>query len=576
MHHSSFKCFLIDEHKTILQLCLPSSHPAYIDIINTFCGENPVSWLGKNSHDKIINCSPDFKNKILGIYEKYHSADPDLKHLREYIENIEDDVCIAFLRESILTKHDNKDINDAWNNLLRINYKRLHNKSVPIDNQALPSTSFKFACFSSENRSFLFDLGSNYPEESKNLLINFLHIVTDLDFNPHNFSDYFQKIENIRALISREEVINSKVYAFIRSLLTKLSVLKDDSFVVFSIVNKGDINNLSEIKLACLALSGGKNIDEYANSFFATERYFEINGYRRRRFTDLGFEYYIQGKQNVCRFCGKGVKDGATFRKKPHAISYFLGNEFLYGGGECDECNNFFGKQIEPHLHRYYLPTMTLCGMTGRGKSPIVDGADFELNLKNTKLLGDGCHNYSPGENIPINLTDRHPVIKANIYRCICKFIISLLNDEEIPLFADTIDWIRRKRTGGRLPMVLRNEKIDFCELPVVEVFSPLPGFEKKHIWIVIFRFISNLWVFAIPYVRGYKNNKIDDILRDFQSSFLANIDFISEDFDIETETVTCTHITHHINENTKFRSVLDMNEEERKEFFASMPKRWR
>ncbi len=51
-----------------------------------------------------------------------------------------------------------------------------------------------------------------------------------------------------------------------------------------------------------------------------------------------------------CRFCSRTPVEGATFKKAAHIIPTALGNDHLKSAEECDDCNEYFGREIEPSL----------------------------------------------------------------------------------------------------------------------------------------------------------------------------------------------------------------------------------
>lgn len=56
--------------------------------------------------------------------------------------------------------------------------------------------------------------------------------------------------------------------------------------------------------------------------------------------------------QRTCRFCGRKQPD-VSFNNIAHTISEGLGNKNIITNDECDECNKWFGKEIEQDLIIY-------------------------------------------------------------------------------------------------------------------------------------------------------------------------------------------------------------------------------
>lgn len=218
---------------------------------------------------------------------------------------------------------------------------------------------------------------------------------------------------------------------------------------------------------------------------------------------------------------------------------------------------------------------------TGRGKNPRIEGENFVAELGKFKLRMDKeeenlFERMKKGEEIPVHLNDDRPFVKADIYRCLCKYIISLVSESELPLFTDTISWIMKRRKSGVLPLIYRNEKdFDLTETPVLEIYSPVNNTDRYKGWIGVFRFLTNLWIFAVPYVKGCRNDKLATILNRFVSNYFPNINFVREEFGSENNSYVTTHFTIGMGQTSRLTSFADMTDDERREFMASMPKRW-
>ena len=84
---------------------------------------------------------------------------------------------------------------------------------------------------------------------------------------------------------------------------------------------------------------------------------------------EAGRPRYI-GRENprVCRLCGKSTPE-ATFKKESHVIPESLGNRELRSYEECDECNAYFGRELEDHLSKFLGPERALTTIkTKKGK----------------------------------------------------------------------------------------------------------------------------------------------------------------------------------------------------------------
>lgn len=571
-----FRCRLVNERGDVLRISIPEINPACMDMLNTLCGAHPVEWIGHNSHNKIILCSPELKDEICDICAKVAGSVENIEIVNRFFQDQPDNTYMAFLRQGALLRIDDKLIDEAQAIVLRHNYQLIPEEVK--GHVQINAKTFTLFTFTSSGESSIKSLGKNYPQDRRLELTTLLKAVEDFDMQSLAESKSFWKLADLKQLADSEEVNRSSVAGIIKGEIKRLSKLEEDTIVVFGILEKGDISQLTLLKKACCA----KDHRKFYRYQMLLDRLLYINGYIRRCYTDLGFQYRIPGYRTVCRFCGKSHREGVEFRKDPHAISYFFGNKYLLGGGECDNCNNYFGRQLEPDFYRYYLPTMIRCGMTGRGKNPYVEGENFYLNLQKVQILGaendaDSYDRLLNGEEVPVEFRDDQPVVKADIYRCLCKYVVSLIDDKELPDFAETIKWINRKKLYGCLPATFRNEKdLDYTETPTVEIYRPMQYDESKYGWIVAFRFVTNLWVFAVPYVKGCSNALMTDITDRFIKNFIPRLKFVKEDFSDEGLSYITTHFTYSMNEHTTYKRFIDMTPEEQQEFHDSMPRKWK
>ena len=60
---SSFVCRIFNESGVELGINLPQSHPAWMDMLNLFCGVTPVEWIDDSSHNKLFHCTRKLKKQ---------------------------------------------------------------------------------------------------------------------------------------------------------------------------------------------------------------------------------------------------------------------------------------------------------------------------------------------------------------------------------------------------------------------------------------------------------------------------------------------------------------------------------
>lgn len=160
----------------------------------------------------------------------------------------------------------------------------------------------------------------------------------------------------------------------------------------------------------------------------------------------------------VCRFCKKSQPE-TTFNKKAHAISEALGNKNIILNNECDKCNEFFSKIEQDfimlnNLERTYFkiynkqnktPTLTTCG------NETISWVDTHLEMKFKEENVSLNENGSPKS----CLIEIGKYIPQNVYKTLCKFALSILDNEYLKHFNRTIDWLLGN-VETHLPMVFR------------------------------------------------------------------------------------------------------------------------
>lgn len=169
----------------------------------------------------------------------------------------------------------------------------------------------------------------------------------------------------------------------------------------------------------------------------------------------------------VCRFCGKKMPE-VSFKHKAHAISEALGNKGLVCLEECDECNKRFNETIEQDLVQMMAPHLLLHGISGKNGIPVIKGDGFTMMLDTSTratlgrdtikyIFRDMPNSKDPQEIIAGINKDYEPFLQytpQNIYKCLCKYALSLMDSTELKFFQDTIVWINEPLTKHRLPPV--------------------------------------------------------------------------------------------------------------------------
>lgn len=212
----------------------------------------------------------------------------------------------------------------------------------------------------------------------------------------------------------------------------------------------------------------------------------------------------IEKKKRVCRFCGEQFSKTVTFKKKAHAISQSLGNKLLYCNEECDDCNGRFSA-IEKDFFNVHHLLYSLYQKKGKDGLRNYDGKKIEIDNKyknglitiktdflSTDIIngfqlnfGEQCSQYSG----------------QNIYRCLCKFAISLIDKRYLEKLSDTILWIRQKKTINNLQAIWRRPSA-FHDQPILALNLKKAEAEKELPEFIVRLFMLDIeYLFVLPIV---------------------------------------------------------------------------
>lgn len=193
-------------------------------------------------------------------------------------------------------------------------------------------------------------------------------------------------------------------------------------------------------------------------------------------------QYFGESEDRTCRFCGKKEPD-VRFSSKAHAISEFLGNKSLICNEECDNCNNAFSETIEQDTSNMLSFLLTLHSIQGKRGLRKTAGKNFKMSLDKSTASGDNIGtlrmqfdkdfpNDIPDfikQRLPIDLSNQK-YIPQNVYKCLCKYVISVLDNDVLQNFKETIKWINNPTKYSRLPIVAFGNSASFFSAPALLV----------------------------------------------------------------------------------------------------------
>ena len=215
----------------------------------------------------------------------------------------------------------------------------------------------------------------------------------------------------------------------------------------------------------------------------------------------------------ICRFChgkqGEVNKFNKTvsFRNKAHAISEGLGNKKTIILEECDACNDRFSNGIELSLIHLLSPLRSLYGLEGKGGVKTLKGVDFSLSsdAQRVSIKVDKDIDLSAdkplGDSLSFDLHLRDEFIPQDVYRCLCKFALSVIPGRLCAHFGNTINWINGEFDVRILPSIaLLQDNSFFSRIPILLTYQRKTDDQSLPFLVGEFHYANTIFVFIVPY----------------------------------------------------------------------------
>ena len=243
----------------------------------------------------------------------------------------------------------------------------------------------------------------------------------------------------------------------------------------------------------------------------------------------------------VCRFCGKKMPE-VSFKHKAHAISEALGNKGLICLEECDECNKRFNESIEQDMAQMMAPHLLLHGVSGKNGMPVIKGDGFTMRIDTSTCATLGRYTIvytirdMPNNRNPQKILDSinkdydlflH-YTPQNIYKCLCKYALSLMDSSEVQYFQNTIAWINEPITKHRLPPIwhysVNTDSKTWERTTTMFIMRRKHGVnELPYCW-VIFIIAGEPYLFIIPFCSKDKYMFVGKARQDFFMDGIKNM----------------------------------------------------
>ncbi len=236
--------------------------------------------------------------------------------------------------------------------------------------------------------------------------------------------------------------------------------------------------------------------------------------------------------KRICRFCGKTHRD-TKYKKKAHAISESLGNNTIFCNEECDVCNEKFGETLEMELYRQFGILYSLYGVKGKnGKRKYVDeNISISDEGVRIKVKGESPSEEEVAKNgYSFNIDGGFSYIPQNVYKCLCKFAISVIGNEYLGELQKTIDWISSNKMLSELPYVyMRNYYND--NHPMIAIYASKESNYPDRIFIARIFLLNTEFIYTFPYKGDVLNENGTGDISDFLELYWAKDKAIIESY---------------------------------------------
>ncbi|RYE40171.1 MAG: hypothetical protein EOP48_24970 [Sphingobacteriales bacterium] len=169
---------------------------------------------------------------------------------------------------------------------------------------------------------------------------------------------------------------------------------------------------------------------------------------------------------------------------------------------ECDACNERFSVGCELSLINLVSLFRSLHGLRGKGGQKTLTGKNFTLHpQKGFHIEYDGT--IDPDENIDkleMKLEFSESLIPQDVYRCLVKFIISVVDHSELDFLNQTIQWVNRDFDAAQLPRIAVLQAANFLKESPFLIYYRLKNNGSMPYLIGEFHYADMVYVFIVPF----------------------------------------------------------------------------
>lgn len=365
-------------------------------------------------------------------------------------------------------------------------------------------------------------------EENMNIFLDDLFLI----FSTLNADDGTYTIQGVQTY---NENLDNKFSSFVQKykhqlpelngILAQLRKLNNGEKFIF--LPKQKMETEQRIRLRSYLKAENEGVDfETIHEEIMLELGDVVKNYDVQTLGDYRVNIGIQDKsRRVCRFC-KNKSQSLSFNNKAHAISEALGNKTLILYDECDLCNKRIGQTIESDIIEYLSLFRTMYSVKGKGGNKKFTGKNFNLIAdKNTlKLTFKNIEDRPkiPDEGYNIKLVSQKPITLQNIYKSLCKYFLSVIDENLLTHFDKTINWINGDFEALSLPLVA--EQITYNQFgtqPNLVYYIRKNDNKNLPYAVCEFQFTCKRILFIIPFSDLDENDFIlNNYFQNYQASF--------------------------------------------------------
>lgn len=242
-------------------------------------------------------------------------------------------------------------------------------------------------------------------------------------------------------------------------------------------------------------------------------------------------------KKRICRFCKRSYPE-VKFSHKAHAISEALGNSSVFCNEGCDECNEYFGNNIEPSLISFFEFSRLLFNSSSKKSTKNIKNkaikcisthSGIEISLNETFKGSYPFLQITP-ECGSIRIEHQQKFVAQKAYKALCKFAICFLDQKDLAIAEDTIAWIRDKNFSSSYfqPGEVMTFDIPPCIHPQLKIFTvTCESFPHHKALFCNFFFLTTLLSFRLPLLKGDLPHLIYPDYQHYTLNNMQMLDFI-------------------------------------------------